>query len=344
MTENQILSSTKKSSITPKKNERLPELDAIRAILILYIIGFWHLLGYSSAPRFYINFVTVFITHCVLGGFTFISAFLLGYRYEFKSFNDVKNYFIVRFMRIYPLFLTALSGFFLLKLIDKKTFITSAILLSPILNIRLLTLWFITMLLLFYILVPFLLYNYAAKKVIISSSILFFIVTLLHWKTGLIDLRVIYYFPIFVFGLIVSRTKKLQEMLVNYKILVISLFVLVIVLSLFHSQETLHWSINILVVAFGIFASLPAIWTLGRLSLKIFNKNIIRIISYSSFCMYLTHRIILLGANYYKPTSLLISCLYLLGVWLPLIVLISYFLQYYYDLAVKKILIVENVK
>ncbi|RCJ32031.1 hypothetical protein A6770_19505 [Nostoc minutum NIES-26] len=338
MAESKILSSTNNSGIIPKKSERIPELDAIRAILILYIVGFWHLLQYSSIPSFYNNFITNFITHCVLGGFTFISAFLLGYRYEFNSFNDIKHFFIFRFFRIYPLFIATLSGFLLFKLIDQKTFIISAFLLNMILDVRLLTLWYVTMILLFYLFVPFLLYKYNAKKIIVFSTIGFLILTLLYWKTSLISPRLLYYSPIFVFGLIVSRAKKLQEMLANYKILTISLFILAIVFSLFHIRASLHWSINVLVIAFGIFASLPAIWALGKLSVTIFNQNIIKIVSYSSFCMYLTHRIILLGINYYKPTSPLLSYLYLLCVWLPLIVLISYFVQRYYDLAVKKIM------
>ena len=207
-----------------------------------------------------------------------------------------------------------------------------------ILDVRLLTLWYVTMILLFYILVPFLLYNYDVKKIILLSTIIFVFLTFLYWKTSFINVRLLYYFPIFIFGLIVSRKNKLQSMFANYKVLAISVVFLAMVFSLFYLNESFHWFINILVIAFGIFASLPVIWALGKLCVNIFNKKIIQVVSYSSFCMYLTHRIILLGVNYYKPTSPVLSYLYLLCVWLPLIVLISYFVQRYYDLGIKKIL------
>ncbi len=53
-------------------------IDILRVGSIFYIVGFWHLLSYTTAIADHNNFITIRITYIILGTFVFISGYLCG--------------------------------------------------------------------------------------------------------------------------------------------------------------------------------------------------------------------------------------------------------------------------
>jgi len=58
--------------------ERNGAIDLLRALSILYIVGFWHLLGYAPSVSGYKNALTHRLTVVVLGGMGSFAGAMLG--------------------------------------------------------------------------------------------------------------------------------------------------------------------------------------------------------------------------------------------------------------------------
>ena len=150
--------------------ERDPGIDWIRAICILYIVGFWHLLGYASAIPDHKNDVTSRLTLVVLALFLFVSAHLIRRSFENARLRpappntppatfraDVLRFFRRRLVRIYPPYVVALLLFDACGLLRRGEFLDAALLVSAFTGNPPLTLWFITVLMVYLVLTPFLL-------------------------------------------------------------------------------------------------------------------------------------------------------------------------------------------
>ncbi len=53
-------------------------IDVMRAVSMLYIVGFWHLLDYTKVVTWHYNLVTYRLTVAALSLFVLISGFLTG--------------------------------------------------------------------------------------------------------------------------------------------------------------------------------------------------------------------------------------------------------------------------
>ena len=123
-------------------------MDIARVMAMLYIITIWH-------AHDYIRVVSIpfgdLVKNACLGLFMFVSGYLLGGGYKIYTIRDVRNFAIKRFVRIYPLYAIALLSFWITKAIDLKTLVYSLTGLSTFLPPQPPTLWFVSMLLLFYV-------------------------------------------------------------------------------------------------------------------------------------------------------------------------------------------------
>jgi hypothetical protein len=61
-------------------SRRYTAIDLLRAGSIIYIVGYWHLLGYVESVHGYKNDLTYRLTVVVLGLFTLIAGVLAGRR------------------------------------------------------------------------------------------------------------------------------------------------------------------------------------------------------------------------------------------------------------------------
>jgi peptidoglycan/LPS O-acetylase OafA/YrhL len=199
------------SAMTEK--QRNAAIDLLRALSILYIVGYWHLLGYVEGLHGYKNAFTGRLTLVVLGLFTLMAGVLAGRR-SIRSVRDVGGYYRGRALRILPPYALALLLFALLDLISWRQAGLGALLLPELDGRPLRTLWYVNMLVLFYILAPFLLLlrqrlalalGGPRRAVLLVAAALALSVGLLAgWAGGRVDPRLVLYLPAFATGLLLS--------------------------------------------------------------------------------------------------------------------------------------------
>ena len=150
-------------------------LDIVRVICTFWIIGVWHLCNYCESTTF-ISSSTLCsnVTITVLSCFMFLSGYLLK-KYEFCKKTDVLAFYKKRFFRFWILFFVASSALYVAgEFIGSKWFVSFLQYFFTIIGISSFfsphppTLWFMSMVMLFYIITPFLLWSNRRKNVIVA--------------------------------------------------------------------------------------------------------------------------------------------------------------------------------
>lgn len=174
--------------------------DIIRGLCVLEIVGYFHMFDYSTFTFTKDRFGS-FITIGVLAMFTFMSS----YFWCQKQIIDKKKFYLNRLQRFYIPFFISLSILFAVNFIPSfKIYILSILGLSGLFPPMPRTLWYIDMLIIFYLLTPYLqskadnsLHNrYYLRHIL--CFVLFLILTLFCGA----DNRMAIYFPFYSLGLI----------------------------------------------------------------------------------------------------------------------------------------------
>ena len=312
-------------------------LDLLRALSILYIVGFWHLLNYTKAVPHYMNFTTLRVTNIVLGVFVLLSGYFLG-----QPKNKVNRYSILAFykkrlVRVYPLYLSALLLFVFFGLADVKTALKAAFLVSMFAMPAPPTLWFITVIMVFYLTAPLTIY-YCRKenptfRVAVYLTALLFGLFAYGYLAHILDVRIIIYLPCFVAGVyIANNPTRLNKYL---------LFILFALSILITTVKTTHvptyWLLKTPMILCGAYICFQ-IGERINISSTIFSK-VIRFLSYSSFCMFLFHRPIYITFKWlHFPATYFHQLAYLVGICLPSVIFLSYVIQKTYDFAIEKLI------
>ena len=308
-------------------------LDALRSLAMLYIVGFWHPLAASHlfGDLFYTP-TTILLSFCFLGLFCFISGFLISKqrRTGFNNIKEVGRFYWRRLARLYPLYLLACIGFYTTGLIPKTDFLAGIFLSGAVLNINIMTLWFVNVIMIFYVLTPLLLFRFQMKRNFWLScgiyAALFFLA-----KGRCIDPHLAHYFIIYAAGVLLAQSPRAQEWarLQGWKLLPVFLIIgwLALDKQLIHNK--LH---RFILTDIAVLASMPVLLMLGRVLAGIINARLISIVSYSSFALYLFHRLIFNVAHaYYAPKTVGALAFYEIGVLLPIAIVIAYGIQAAYD-------------
>lgn len=305
-------------------------IDWLRAWSVLYIVGYWHLFNYVLNFPQYANIYTTYLTYIVLGIFTLTSGYLLATRSLHLNFYEVKTFYYRRLIRIYPLYFLALIAFLFTGLANSKTVLKGMLLTSMLQPPAPPTLWFITMIMLFYVIAPVLIsYTEQLIAYLIWCGIIIISLISIHVFIQPIDLRILMYFPAFAAGIIIARNQLLHYMLNKYRWLLALLLMPAFWLFTTGKDNTLY----------GIAALIPSI-VVGSLAFLVYAEQylgnrynaIIAVISYASFCMYLFHRIVYKYlVMLYFPQELLLQIAYLLIFGVGISFIISYMIQKYYD-------------
>lgn len=188
----------------------------------------------------------------------------------------------------------------------------------------------------FYLITPLLMayYGRSLRSYISMSVVVVCMLCLYAFSTGLLDYRLLIYLPTYLFGIICADRKLLAR-----KTLILFMGTAIFI-------SVLAWSIfgGALVVGLSSFViSLSASYLIHVLSDRYTGKFLkipatISFLSASSYCMYLFHRpIFILLKEAYFPIAQSSQVIYLLFIGVPLVVILSYFLQYQYDCLVGKI-------
>jgi peptidoglycan/LPS O-acetylase OafA/YrhL len=306
-------------------------IDILRSGAILYIVGFLHIRGYSTAlSSFHVSKPTHLLTCCVLSLFVYLSGFLLSQKNSFDKPGDILMFYRRRFLRIYPMYLIVLTLFFALKYIKLRSYIEGVLLMNMFAGQKLKTLWFVTMIVIFYAITPLYLKTYKPKRIILYTFVTYFGLIMLHLATNMIDLRLPRYLPVFAAGIIIARSANTQKILHNKYIVVISVLCFILFSWIFSNIN--NEILIVLVTTLASFAAIPVFLALAKTISYGVNRKLAFILSYSSFSLYLVHRITFgLGTLVYKPETIGSAILYLGCVLLPTTIAIAYIFQMLYD-------------
>jgi peptidoglycan/LPS O-acetylase OafA/YrhL len=269
----------------PLMNHRNSAIDALRAFMVLFIVGYWHLMTYVGTGASHVNATSSCVKMIVLGTFTLISGLLLGKsRIEF-SITGWIQFWRKRFVRLYPLYALALIGLVLLWLTEPDVAWRAAWLGSLTAPPAPMTLWFATMIMLFYLITPSLL-RISLPHIYVVIGALWLMAICWHLLKSPIDLRLVLYFPCFAAGIVLGRKNTTTSQLkLGW---MIGLFGLSVVLAMNEYSNDL---VSMLSRAPLVLLGSLSLLALGSRTLaKLGTYRIVVELSYCSLALYLFHR------------------------------------------------------
>jgi hypothetical protein len=325
----------------------------MRSIAILIIL-IYHLPGYSL--NFYdLNTIGIGIDFSIfrelskyfgLALFVFISGHLSNLKErDFTDTHAVKNYMSRKIIKIFPLYYFALILFSYLYDIKEPLRVTTHILgLQLIFASQLvkptLTLWFIGLILIYYAIYIFI----NAERISDFTKILVLAlfpltVVAVNEMFGVMDLRIVLYYGIFLLGLYSGKHDIFKEISWAQLVIVALGFTVFIVMRDNYTFATDPFSslssfliINVLMVLFISFTYKSSLFFSDRIKIK----RLVEIVSYSSFCMFLFHRPVwlwmhdTLGKMQIVESKVMMAII-LAIIGIPAIVTLSYSIQHLYD-------------
>ncbi|MBM6880001.1 acyltransferase [[Clostridium] spiroforme] len=329
------------------KTKRIYFIDYMRAFCMLWIIAFWHMCEYCDillTKYHWANNLTI----GVLGTFTLISGFFCGCK-DFNTSKTVASFYKRRFIRIYPLFFLSCTTLYLLHIVNAqisyisslKQFMYTLLGITTFMQPTSYTVWYISMLLLLYLISPFLQYKTKYMFEICMRMLFVYLIVCIWYVVIGCDARILYLYPMFFLGLLCgSKRNNIRNVsnigvqaLAIYFILSISIFSVFLFIRTSSSQ--------IINVITNIIISISVSGCIGIISiiLSIFLKCVLirkclEVVSIGSFVAYLFHRqffgaIYLIIGNY--PYSLAYFVI------LPGLVIGSYVIQKQYDYLIEKL-------
>lgn len=262
-------------------------LDIARSLCVIWIVCFWHVGDYLDYSRASLESeIGSIITMGVLACFTFMSGFLLK-KYSFESLNDTFAFYKKRLSRFYILLVVSASSLYIAGLVVGQYFYSSLQFLSIIFGFGVFidtppsTLWYFSMIMLFYIITPLIQYKKSLNRQCISFiAFLSIFATLKYFSSFAVDSRLLLYFPIYFIGLVfrdswMAYVKSKKLLSVFFPFLLLFLFRDII--------PTLYDFTGSILIG-------SLIITISELVSKVCQSWFFVKVSYSSMCAYLFHR------------------------------------------------------
>ena len=330
--------------------------DVARVVCMTYIVVFVHLYGYIyNVKSAYFIPVCATLTDACLGLFTFVSGYLLGKKYVFGKHGicSVWTFYKKRILRIVPLFVLSVFILWLIGFNDTGSSINGLLCISPFVKPRPMTLWYIPVILLCYLITPLVSRN-SLKWRICSSLLIWGGLVLLERVIPSIDKRLMFNM-FFYLGGVISSPRFDWRFKIHYgnmvKILCVMVFLTLLVLghmfANFHSLSYKRWSAGI-----GVFAILFLCEYMSNIIFKINVENrgmkrtrlhdiaiwIVGTVSYASMACYMFHRLFFwMGELVWNPSVVWVKWIYMGCIVFPLMLGLSYYIQKYYDLLIKNV-------
>ncbi len=309
------------------KTKRNIGFDVARAASILFIVGIYHVFNYIPG-KYHTYPLSKVLTYSSLCIFTFLSSFLLTSRHTFEDKKSITDFYKKRLLRFYPLFLISSVILYLIHFNGLFCTVKGLLGISPFWKPHPSTMWYCGMLIPLYILTPFWA-NGNLKKQITKFAIIMSIIIGIQMFFHSVEARTFGYFPVYFLGILIAKYwhDGFLKSLSKYRIILLSLFLLTLILTI----VTDHLALKLISSAIGMLALLSLYLYLGeRIPKK--KAGVISLLSYSSMCIYLFHRevyAVMVKVFHTQNTFLMFAYLALVGV--PITILLSYYIQLYYD-------------
>ncbi len=316
--------------------KQLVEFDFLRVMAIGYIIMIRHADDYAS--DIFLSGLNVNCTVISLGMLIFISGYFLSKNYpSLNQLTEVSQFIKKRFLRIYPLYIISLIMFFVVfQEMNIINFVSHVFLVNLFFGYYSLTLWFVSLICFYYLLYIVMAFKYNNRKYYRIVAVLFSILICEKIVLGVFNTSLVLYLPVFLFGINSARfDKDFIKKIESPFWIAIQVLICCVLLCLYS-----YWPYKLRVLfqwGFTITSIYPLLF-FGKKITDLINKNkLIKNLSYSTFCMYLFHRIIFTFVlTIYQPGSNWRTVLYLYAVGVPLTYLLAYSVQRSYDYLIDR--------
>lgn len=302
--------------------------DLLRAVLVVYVVGYLHLGGYIGSGELHVHWSTVAVTNVVLGTFTFLSGYMLGVWVGPLDIRGLSRFYKRRFLRIYPLYLLALGAFVIVWLTDPLSALKAALGLSMFLPPAPMTLWYVAMIVVCYALAPLLVMP-AVGRAVTYGVMAWGLMLAYGFVMVEMDHRILTQFAAFAGG-VMCRRLGWRERWRHRPWPLASSFAL----SMLAAVMSLGYPM------LGAVIAVPSV-VLGPLLLMVLADRsrfagepgaLVRSLAYVSFSAYLFHRVFFeLLKRVVWPADLSLQLVVLVLLGLPLIWVGSAFIQWSYD-------------
>ncbi len=292
---------------------------------MLYIVGFWHLLDYTNVVRWHYNPVTYRLTVGALSIFVLISGFLTGRKDGDLARGEIWRFYKTRFWRIYLPFVIASGLFLAAGMGDALGLVKDVTLVAMLLAPPPYTLWFVSMIVLFYLIAPLLIGLRGNKVAYIAlCTVIVGAMILYQAETGRIDMRLILYFPCFAAGVFLAAGSLPSSTLSLIGLQLLAALSLVPTLARPSGRlEGDPWA-----APWALFGSIAVLVVVMRAGRNLKPPAILTQLSEASYFMYLLHRpLYLLMQSVWFPSTEKEQVAYLLFVCLPIIGIVAWFCQ-----------------
>jgi len=300
-------------------------IDVMRAVSMLYIVGFWHLLDYTKVVRWHYNPVTYRLTVGVLSLFVLISGFLTGRKDGGLARGEIWRFYKARFWRIYLPFVIASGLFLAAGMSDTLALVKGVTPVAMLLAPPPFTLWFVSMIVLFYLIAPLLIGLRGSEVAYIAlCTVIVGAMILYQAETGRIDMRLILYFPCFAAGIFLAAGSLPSSTLSLIGLQLLAALSLVPTLATPSGKlETDPWA-----APWALFGSIAVFVVVMRAGRNLKPPAILTQLSEASFFMYLLHRPLYLWMQIvWFPSTEKEQVPYLLFVCLPIIGIVAWLCQ-----------------
>ena len=321
-------------------------IDVLRAASMFYIVGFWHLLDYPASGiewhgfwhlldypgaglEWHHNAVTYRLTVLVLAIFVMISGYTIGNKSMELKPGIICNFYIERFWRLYPPLVLASILFLVLgigswSILVKGLTFTGMFFIPPPP-----TLWFVDLIVIFYLIAPFLIRLrpnislFALFSVLILTSMFTY-----HKLTYHMDHRLFIYFPSFAAGVFMSKRPIPSSLLSCAGLLALAAAALFSTLdrpveSLDQDFRSTPWALAGSLFVFVTVLNAGKHWR---------DRKFVFNLSVASYFMYLLHRpVYTVGIWLFPSNETMLQSIFLIAVCLPLTGFISWYCQHSYD-------------
>lgn len=306
--------------------KRNKTIDIIRGCCMFYVVGICHLSQYLGKSYYlYNNIYGNSIAWSCLGAFSLISGYLIGKKYNCNTFKDALVFYKRRLVRFYPLFFIASIALLIIGFNDPLQTFYALVGMAPFVSHKPLTLWYISMIMLFYLVSPIITVQ-PAKRRLVRCMLVFLTVIVCRFFIY-VDLRFLFNLLFYLVGIsaaCIPFNKALEGKKYIYGVL--ALYILLFI----NLDLVSHSIVKRLVDIVGVFVIVGLAKLMGNI---IPNKNkIIFFLSYVSMSAYLFHRLTYwICLQIFSPHATAEMALYLIFIALPVGFAFAYYVQKLYD-------------
>lgn len=320
--------------------------DIVRAICAIEIVAFWHLSNYLPEAYSYSSqtlHVGEIITWGCLACFTFMSGYFLS-KYKISSWNDVIDFYKIRLSRFYIIYLLSACSLYVGGvLFHQPFFLNTKQFILTILGLGCFnypyppTLWYFCMIMFFYLITPLLsLQINNMWRYTMVGGILMILIIVKCCNIINVDERLIVYYPFYALGLFIS--KSIVEKVKNIRLFPL-IFIPWILAITFIKRISIYEGILLDYLFIIFIISLSSLINRYKILVKFFN-----FISIGSMVAYLFHRhfymVAVIACNLHNLSNLRNASIPVpiaICIVIPLIFIISYFIQKKYNMIIKKL-------